>query len=82
MTAMVPSGAGKVRLTFEMPARGLIGYQSEFLSDTRGTGILSRSFLGYAPYKGDIEGRREGVLVSQETGKSVAYALANLESRE
>ena len=81
MTAMVPSGAGKVRLTFEMPARGLIGYQSEFLSDTRGTGILSRSFLGYAPYKGDIEGRREGVLVSQETGKSVAYALANLESR-
>lgn len=81
MKAMVPSGAGKVRLTFEMPARGLIGYQSEFLSDTRGTGILSRSFLGYAPYKGDIEGRREGVLVSQETGKSVAYALANLESR-
>ena len=81
MKAMVPSGAGKVRLTFEMPVRGLIGYQSEFLSDTRGTGILSRSFLGYAPYKGDIEGRREGVLVSQETGKSVAYALANLESR-
>ena len=81
MKAMVPSGAGKVRLTFEMPARGLIGYQSEFLSDTRGTGILSRSFLGYAPYKGDFEGRREGVLVSQETGKSVAYALANLESR-
>jgi len=81
MKAMAPSGAGKVRLTFEMPARGLIGYQSEFLSDTRGTGILSRSFLGYAPYKGNIEGRREGVLVSQETGKSVAYALANLESR-
>ena len=81
MRGMVPSGGGKVRLTFEMPARGLIGYQSEFLSDTRGTGILSRMFLGYQPYKGDIEGRRVGVLVSQETGKSVAYALANLEAR-
>ncbi|MGB1361535.1 MAG: translational GTPase TypA [Alphaproteobacteria bacterium] len=81
MKGMVPSGGGKVRLTFEMPARGLIGYQAEFLSDTRGTGILARSFMGYAPYKGDIEGRREGVLVSQETGKSVAYALANLEAR-
>ena len=81
MQGMVPSGGGKVRLTFNMPARGLIGYQSEFLSDTRGTGILSRSFIGYGPYKGDIAGRREGVLISQETGKSVAYALANLEAR-
>ncbi len=81
MQGMVPSGGGKIRLTFEMPARGLIGYQSEFLSDTRGTGILSRSFIGYGVYKGDIAGRREGVLISQETGKSVAYALANLEAR-
>lgn len=81
MQGMVPSGGGKVRLTFDMPARGLIGYQSEFLSDTRGTGILARSFMGYAPYKGDIAGRREGVLISQETGKSVAYALQNLEAR-
>ncbi len=81
MQNMVPSGGGKVRLTFTMPARGLIGYQSEFLSDTRGTGVLSRCFIGYGAYKGDIAGRRQGVLISQETGKSVAYALANLEAR-
>ncbi len=81
MKGMVPSGGGKVRLTFEMPSRGLIGYGSEFLSDTRGTGILARSFVGYAPYKGDIAGRREGVLISQGKGRSVAYALVSLEDR-
>ena len=81
MLGMVPSGGGKVRLTFKMPARGLIGYASEFLSDTRGTGILARSFCGYELYKGDIESRRVGVLVSQGQGKSVAYALAGLEDR-
>ena len=81
MLGMVPSGGGKVRLTFKMPARGLIGYASEFLSDTRGTGILARSFCGYELYKGDIESRRVGVLVSQGQGKTVAYALAGLEDR-
>lgn len=78
---MRPSGGGKTRLTFLVPSRGLIGYQSEFLTDTRGTGIMSRIFHGYAPYKGDIAGRRNGVLISTENGVSVAYALWNLEER-
>ena len=78
---MVPSGGGKTRLRFSVPSRGLIGYQGEFLADTRGTGILSRIFSGYAPFKGGIPGRREGVLISAEKGKAVAYALWNLEER-
>ncbi len=78
---MRPSGGGKTRLAFEIPSRGLIGYQGEFLADTRGTGIISRLFTGYAPYKGAIPGRREGVLISAEQGTSVAYALWNLEER-
>ncbi len=78
---MRPSGGGKTRLTFLAPARGLIGYHGEFLTDTRGTGIMSRIFHGYAPYKGDIEGRRNGVLIANGTGDAVAYALWNLEER-
>lgn len=81
MTDMRPSGGGKTRIVFSMPSRGLIGYQSEFLADTRGTGILSRLFTGYAPYKGPIPQRQAGVLISAEQGKAVAYALFNLEDR-
>ncbi len=81
MTDMRPSGGGKTRITFLAPARGLIGYHGEFLTDTRGTGIMHRLFHGYAPYKGPIQGRRNGVLMSNGTGKAVAYALWNLEER-
>lgn len=78
---MRPSGGGKQRLVFHAPTRSLIGYHGEFMTDTRGTGILNRLFHGYAPYKGDIEGRRVGTIVSRETGKTVPYALWNLEER-
>jgi len=78
---MRPSGGGKTRLSFVMPSRGLIGYQGEFLTDTRGTGILSRLFRDYAPYKGPIPRRREGVLISNDSGRAVPYALWNLEER-
>ena len=81
MTQMTPSGGGKTRIVFDIPSRGLIGYQGEFLADTRGTGILSRLFTGFAPYKGQIPGRRAGVLISAEQGTAVTYALANLEDR-
>ncbi len=81
MTDMRPSGGGKVRVTFLAPTRGLIGYHGEFLSDTRGTGIMNRLFHGYAPWKGPIEGRRNGVLISNEEGVAVAYAIWNLEDR-
>jgi len=78
---MRPSGGGKTRLVFHAPSRGLIGYHGEFLTDTRGTGIMNRLFHGYAPYKGTIEGRREGVLISNAGGEAVAYALFNLLDR-
>ncbi|HEY7688997.1 MAG TPA: translational GTPase TypA, partial [Dongiaceae bacterium] len=78
---MRPSGGGKSRLTFHVPTRGLIGYHGEFLTDTRGTGIMSRLFHGYAPFKGPIEGRRNGVLISNAEGTAVAYALWYLEER-
>lgn len=78
---MRPSGGGKQRLVFKAPARGLIGYHGDFLSDTRGTGIMNRSFEGYAPYKGTITGRLTGVLISTETGTAVPYALQNLDDR-
>ncbi|GAK34435.1 hypothetical protein AQ1_02334 [alpha proteobacterium Q-1] len=78
---MRPSGGGKIRLTFSAPSRGLIGYHGEFLTDTRGTGIMNRIFDRYGPYKGPIQGRRNGVLISMETGKAVTYALWNLEER-
>jgi len=81
MKDMVPSGNGKTRITFHAPSRGLIGYHGEFLTDTRGTGIMNRVFHSFAPWKGPIQGRRNGVLISLETGKSVAYALWNLEER-
>ena len=81
MQEMRPSGGGKLRLVFLGPTRGLIGYQGEFLTDTRGTGVMSRLFHGYAPHKGPIEGRRNGVLVSTADGVAIAYALWNLEER-
>ncbi|MBL0942025.1 MAG: translational GTPase TypA [Alphaproteobacteria bacterium] len=81
MTDMRPSGGGKNRITFHAPSRGLIGYHGEFMTDTRGTGVMTRLFLDYAPYKGDIEGRRTGVLISNGQGEAVAYALWNLEDR-
>ena len=81
MTDMRPSGGGKVRLTFHAPSRGLIGYYSEFLSDTRGTGIMNRLFHGYAPYKGPIAARRTGVLIATAAGEAVAYAMWKLEER-
>ncbi|WP_428376664.1 translational GTPase TypA [Lichenicoccus sp.] len=81
MQDMRPSGAGKVRLTFHIPSRGLIGYHGEFLTDTRGTGIMNRSFTGYQPWAGTIEGRRNGSLISSEDGAAVQYALWYLQER-
>jgi GTP-binding protein len=81
MVAMRPSGGGRLRLVFHAPTRGLIGYQGELLSDTRGTAVFNRVFHAYAPYKGEIEGRRTGVLISNGDGEAVAYALWNLEDR-
>ena len=81
LTNMRPSGGGKVRLTFLAPSRGLIGYYSEFLSDTRGTGMMNRLFHGYAPYKGPIASRRTGVLISNGAGEAVAYAMWKLQDR-
>ena len=78
---MRPSGGGKVRLTFNIPSRGLIGYHGEFLTDTRGTGIMNRLFAGYGPWKGPIEGRRNGSLISSADGEAVHYALFYLQER-
>ena len=81
MTEMKPAGAGKTRIIAHVPSRGLIGYHGEFLTDTRGTGVLNRVFHGWTPHKGAIPGRRAGVLISMEDGVSVAFALFNLEDR-
>ncbi|MEO3414251.1 translational GTPase TypA [Roseovarius sp. CAU 1744] len=81
LAEMKPAGAGKTRIIAHVPSRGLIGYHGEFLTDTRGTGVLNRVFHGWAPHKGAIPGRRAGVLISMENGDSVAYALWNLEER-
>ncbi|MEE9432687.1 MAG: translational GTPase TypA [Sphingorhabdus sp.] len=81
MTDMRPSGGGKTRITFSAPSRGLIGYHGEFLSDTRGTGIMNRIFEKYGPYKGAVGGRQNGVLFSMGTGAAVGYALNALEER-
>jgi GTP-binding protein len=81
MVEMRPSGAGKQRLVFHAPSRGLIGYHGEFLTDTRGTGVMNRLFHSFAPFKGNIPGRRTGVLISNAGGQAVAYALWNLEER-
>ncbi|GLT10320.1 translational GTPase TypA [Sulfitobacter porphyrae] len=81
LVEMKPAGAGKTRIVAHVPSRGLIGYHGEFLTDTRGTGVLNRVFHSWAPHKGPIPGRRAGVLISMENGTSVAYALWNLEER-
>ncbi len=81
LVEMRPAGAGKTRIIAHVPSRGLIGYHGEFLTDTRGTGVLNRVFHGWAPHKGAIPGRRAGVLISMEKGQAVAYALWNLEER-
>ena len=81
MMDMRSAGRGKSRIVFHAPSRGLIGYQSRFLTQTRGTGVLNRVFHEYAPYSGDIPGRRNGALIASETGTAVAYALFNLQDR-
>jgi GTP-binding protein len=81
MMEMRPSGGHRLRLVFYAPTRGLIGYQGELLTDTRGTAIMNRLFRAYAPYKGDIQGRRNGVLISNDQGEAVAYAMFKLEDR-
>ncbi len=81
MQDMRPSGGGKVRMTFHIPSRGLIGYHGEFLTDTRGTGIMNRMFSGYEPWAGNIEGRRAGSLISSENGVAIHYALFYLQER-
>jgi GTP-binding protein len=81
MTDMRPAGGGKMRLRFLAPSRGLIGYHGEFLTDTRGTGVINRMFHSFAPHKGALEGRRNGVLISTGDGEAVAYALWYLEER-
>jgi len=81
MSDMRPSGGGKTRITFIAPSRGLIGYQSEFLTDTRGTGVMNRLYHSHGEYKGEIEGRRNGALISTDQGEAVAYAIFNLQDR-
>ncbi|WP_102960721.1 translational GTPase TypA [Mangrovicella endophytica] len=81
MVELRPSGGGRQRLVFHAPTRGLIGYQSELLTDTRGTAIMNRLFHSYAPYKGELQGRINGVLIANAAGEAVAYALFNLEDR-
>jgi GTP-binding protein len=81
LSDMRPSGGGRQRLVFHVPTRGLIGYQTELLSDTRGTAVMNRLFHAYAPHKGEIPGRRNGVLISNGQGEAVAFALWNLEAR-
>jgi len=78
---MVPDGRGRVRLDYRVPARGLIGFQGEFMNLTRGTGLMSHVFDDYGPLKGEIPGRRNGVLVSQDNGAAVGFALFNLQER-
>jgi GTP-binding protein len=81
MMEMRPSGGGRVRLVFHAPTRGLIGYQGELLTDTRGTAVMNRLFHSYGPHRGEITGRANGVLISTDQGEAVAYALWNLEDR-
>jgi GTP-binding protein len=81
LVEMRPSGGGRVRLVFHAPTRGLLGYQGELLTDTRGTAVMNRLFHAYGPHKGDIPGRRNGVLIANDAGEAVAYALWNLEDR-
>ena len=78
---MEPDGMGRVRLEYRIPARGLIGFQNEFLNLTRGTGLISNIFDGYEAFKGEIEGRKNGVLISQDDGEAVTYSLGKLDDR-
>ncbi|MDX1741056.1 MAG: hypothetical protein R3178_07175 [Rhodothermales bacterium] len=81
MTKMVNHGSGRVRLEFEIPSRGLIGYRTEFLTDTKGTGILTHMFADYRPWSGDIVHRVTGALVADRSGKVTGYAAINLQDR-
>src|SRR5260221_10946254 len=81
LTDMVIDGLGRVRLEYRVPARGLIGFQGEFMTLTRGTGLMSHIFDGFAPVKGEIPDRHNGVLVSNEQGEAVAYSIFNLQER-
>ncbi|MGL4980812.1 MAG: translational GTPase TypA, partial [Fusobacteriaceae bacterium] len=81
LVTMTPGTDGYTRLEFKVPARGLIGYRGEFLTDTKGTGILNHSFCEYAPHRGEIPTRNKGALISLETGKTIAYALSGLQDR-
>ena len=81
MIEMRPSGGNRLRLVFYAPTRGLIGYQGELMTDTKGTAIMNRLFHNYLPYKGEIQGRRNGVLISNDQGEAVAYAMFKLEDR-
>jgi GTP-binding protein len=78
---MEPDGMGRVRLEYRIPARGLIGFQNEFMNLTRGTGLISNIFDGYEDYKGELEGRKNGVLISMDAGEIVTYALGKLDDR-
>jgi GTP-binding protein len=81
LVEMRPSGGGRIRLVFFAPTRGLIGYQGELLTDTRGTAVMNRLFHAYGPHRGEVIGRRNGVLISTDQGESIAYAMWNLEDR-
>jgi GTP-binding protein len=81
MIDMRDTGQGKKRIIFKAPSRGLIGYQSKFLTETRGTGVINRVFHSYGPFKGEIKGRRNGALISTDLGEAVAYAIFNLQDR-
>ena len=81
MIDMRAAGAGKTRIIFHAPSRGLIGYQNKFLTETRGTGVMNRIFNSYDLYKGDVAGRKNGALISTDTGTAVAYAIFNLQDR-
>ena len=78
---MGTTGGGYTRLEFKIPSRGLIGYRGEFLTDTKGNGIMNTAFDGYAPYKGDIQYRKQGSLIAFETGESVTYGLFSAQER-
>ena len=81
MTNMIVGDQGFTRIEFKIPARGLIGYRSEFMTDTKGNGMMNHVFSGYEPFKGEISPRQKGVLIAFETGKSVTYGLFNAQGR-
>jgi GTP-binding protein len=81
MINMIPMGDGQTRVEFEIPARGLIGYRNEFLTDTKGEGVMNHSFLEFRPYSGAVTSRKNGALVSMEQGEAVAYSIFNLQDR-